>query len=77
MGAYRLVRKLATGGMAEVFLAKAVGLDGFERILPHLTRTPSSSASSCRRPSSPSRCSTPTWCRSSTSMVVSKLKRLA
>ena len=46
MGAYRLVRKLATGGMAEVFLAKVVGLDGFEkpvavkRILPHLGEDP-------------------------------------
>ncbi|MGC4122551.1 MAG: protein kinase [Myxococcales bacterium] len=46
MGAYRLVRKLATGGMAEVFLGKVVGLDGFEkpvavkRILPHLGEDP-------------------------------------
>jgi serine/threonine-protein kinase len=37
---YRLVRKLAAGGMAEVFLAKVVGAEGFEkpvavkRILP-------------------------------------------
>jgi serine/threonine protein kinase len=42
LGKYELVRKLATGGMAEVFLAKARGPRGFEktvvvkRILPHL-----------------------------------------
>ncbi|PTL75681.1 serine/threonine-protein kinase [Vitiosangium sp. GDMCC 1.1324] len=42
MGRYLLVRKLATGGMAEVFLAKTAGPMGFEkllvvkRILPHL-----------------------------------------
>jgi serine/threonine-protein kinase len=42
LGKYELVRKLATGGMAEVFLAKARGPRGFEktvvikRILRHL-----------------------------------------
>ncbi|QSQ11919.1 serine/threonine protein kinase [Myxococcus landrumensis] len=42
VGKYQLIRKLATGGMAEVFLAKAEGPGGFEktlvlkRILPHL-----------------------------------------
>ncbi|OJT18871.1 hypothetical protein BO221_39865 [Archangium sp. Cb G35] len=42
VGKYQLVRKLATGGMAEVFLAKAAGPMGFaktlvlKRILPHL-----------------------------------------
>ncbi|HZN91240.1 MAG TPA: serine/threonine-protein kinase, partial [Myxococcales bacterium] len=42
VGRYELVQKLATGGMAEVFLAKTVGPGGFEkvlvvkRILPHL-----------------------------------------
>ena len=42
VGKYQLVSKLATGGMAEVFLAKAAGPMGFEktlvlkRILPHL-----------------------------------------
>ncbi len=41
-GKYALLRKIASGGMAEVFLAKHVGMDGFEklvvlkRILPHL-----------------------------------------
>lgn len=41
-GKYALVRKIATGGMAEIFLAKQLGLAGFEkivvikRILPHL-----------------------------------------
>ncbi|RJS27067.1 serine/threonine protein kinase [Corallococcus sp. H22C18031201] len=42
LGKYQLIRKLASGGMAEVFLAKAAGPMGFEktlvlkRILPHL-----------------------------------------
>ncbi|MFO0594898.1 MAG: protein kinase [Myxococcaceae bacterium] len=46
LGRYTLVRKLATGGMAEVFLAKAQGPGGFEkslvikRILPHLAKNP-------------------------------------
>jgi serine/threonine protein kinase len=47
VGRYELVRKIATGGMAELFLAKAVGPGGFEktlvlkRILPHLAEDPS------------------------------------
>src|SRR5438067_12165066 len=42
-GSYRLQRRLARGGMAEVFLARLVGVEGFERrvaikrILPHLS----------------------------------------
>jgi eukaryotic-like serine/threonine-protein kinase len=42
IGKYQLIRKLATGGMAEVFLARVAGPGGFEktvvlkRILPHL-----------------------------------------
>src|SRR5581483_3121251 len=42
VGKYQLIRKLATGGMAEVYLAKTAGAHGFEktvvlkRILPHL-----------------------------------------
>ena len=42
LGKYQLLRKLAAGGMAEVFLARAAGPMGFEkqvvvkRILPHL-----------------------------------------
>src|SRR5271154_2988716 len=41
-GKYRLLRKLAQGGMAEIFYAKATGAGGFEksvivkRILPRL-----------------------------------------
>ncbi len=41
-GRYALIKKLATGGMAEVYLARQKGLEGFEkllvlkRILPHL-----------------------------------------
>jgi serine/threonine-protein kinase len=47
IGKYQLIHKLATGGMAEVFLAKAAGPMGFEklcvlkRILPHLATEPS------------------------------------
>ena len=43
-GKYTLVAKLATGGMAEIFLARLAGDGGFEklvcikRILPHLAR---------------------------------------
>nr|WP_043430034.1 serine/threonine protein kinase [Cystobacter fuscus] len=46
VGKYQLVRKLAAGGMAEVFLAKAAGPMGFEktlvlkRILPQLAQEP-------------------------------------
>ena len=45
-GKYLLQRKLAEGGMAEVFLARQSGMEGFEkpvvikRILPHLTSDP-------------------------------------
>jgi eukaryotic-like serine/threonine-protein kinase len=46
IGKYELLRKIAIGGMAEVFLAKAAGPMGFEktlvvkRILPHLADDP-------------------------------------
>jgi eukaryotic-like serine/threonine-protein kinase len=46
LGKYELIRKIATGGMAELFLAKAAGPGGFEktlvlkRILPHLAEEP-------------------------------------
>ncbi len=46
LGRYHLVRKLATGGMAEVFLAKVQGPGGFEkslvikRMLPALAKDP-------------------------------------
>ena len=46
VGRYAVLRKLATGGMAEVFLARAEGPDGFakqvvlKRILPELARAP-------------------------------------
>src|SRR5215813_4104549 len=45
-GKYTLVAKLATGGMAEIFLARLHGDGGFEklvcikRILPHLAKDP-------------------------------------
>jgi serine/threonine-protein kinase len=44
LGTYRVVRKIATGGMAEVFLARMVGAEGFEkpvavkRILPSMAQ---------------------------------------
>ncbi len=47
LGRYQLIRKLATGGMAELFLARAEGPGGFEktlalkRILPQLAADPS------------------------------------
>ena len=46
LGKYRLVRRLAVGGMAEVYLAVAEGLSGFEktvvlkRLHPQHTRDP-------------------------------------
>ncbi|WP_407659922.1 serine/threonine protein kinase [Hyalangium gracile] len=46
LGRYQLIKKLATGGMAEVFLAKAQGPMGFEktlvlkRILPYMAEDP-------------------------------------
>lgn len=46
MATYRLVRKLAAGGMAEVFFAKVLGAEGFEkpvavkRVLPSLSQNP-------------------------------------
>jgi serine/threonine protein kinase len=42
-GKYQLIKKLATGGMAEVWLARQTGIEGFaknvvvKRILPHLS----------------------------------------
>jgi serine/threonine protein kinase len=47
IGRYEIVGLLATGGMAEIFLAKLSGPSGFEhpvvvkRVLPHLARVPS------------------------------------
>jgi serine/threonine-protein kinase len=47
VGKYQLLGKLASGGMAEVYLAKAAGPRGFEktlvvkRVLPHLAEDPS------------------------------------
>jgi serine/threonine protein kinase/Flp pilus assembly protein TadD len=46
LGRYRLTARIATGGMAEVFLARAEGVEGFQRtvvikrLLPHLAREP-------------------------------------
>jgi eukaryotic-like serine/threonine-protein kinase len=45
-GSYVLLRRIARGGMAEVFLAQQRGLEGFDRrvaikrILPHLADSP-------------------------------------
>nr|HEX4314042.1 serine/threonine-protein kinase [Kofleriaceae bacterium] len=47
VGKYEIVRKIATGGMAEIYLSRARGTAGFEklvvlkRILPHLASDPS------------------------------------
>jgi len=46
LGRYKLTARIATGGMAEVFLARAEGVQGFtrtsvvKRLLPHLAREP-------------------------------------
>src|SRR4051794_38215016 len=46
-GRYQLIDRLAVGGMAEIFLARQEGLEGFEktvvikRIRPHLSKQPS------------------------------------
>lgn len=50
MGQYRVMRKLAEGGMAEVLLGKLVGAGGFEkpvaikRMLPEVARDPANAA---------------------------------
>ncbi|MGB9601003.1 MAG: serine/threonine protein kinase, partial [Myxococcota bacterium] len=42
-GKFEIITRIATGGMAEIFLAKQVGIEGFQklivikRILPHLS----------------------------------------
>ena len=49
LGQYLLLEKLATGGMAQLYRGKIVGVEGFEKfiaikqILPHLTPKRSSS----------------------------------
>lgn len=46
LGSYEITRPLARGGMAELFLARSVGLEGFEkvvvlkRVLPHFAENP-------------------------------------
>src|SRR5688500_20078167 len=46
LGKYDLIRQIAVGGMAELYLARTVGIEGFEklvvvkRILPQLAETP-------------------------------------
>src|SRR4029079_2285443 len=33
LGKYQLIRRLAVGGMAEIYLAQASGLEGFEKLI--------------------------------------------
>src|SRR5262249_50614058 len=33
LGRYQLIRRLAVGGMAEIFLARASGIEGFEKVV--------------------------------------------
>ena len=33
LGKYELLRRLAVGGMAEIFLARSVGIEGFEKLV--------------------------------------------
>src|SRR5471032_126269 len=33
LGKYQLIRRLAVGGMAEIYLAKATGIEGFEKLV--------------------------------------------
>ena len=74
LGKYEILRKLATGGMAEIYLARVRGIAGFEktvvlkRILPNVAEDPRRSCrcSSTRR-GSPRRCSTRTSRTSTTS----------
>jgi serine/threonine protein kinase len=46
IGRYEVIRRIAVGGMAEIFLARSTGIEGFEkrvivkRILPHLAENP-------------------------------------
>ncbi|MCE9572644.1 MAG: serine/threonine protein kinase [Deltaproteobacteria bacterium] len=50
LGRYRIVRRIAVGGMAELYLAYAIGVEGFQRLvaikraLPRLARDPAFAA---------------------------------
>ena len=73
LGKYQLIRRLAAGGMAELFLARTSAIHGFEksvvlkRILPSTRRATTSSGCSWPRPSSPRPCTIPISSRSMTS----------
>jgi len=41
-GKYLLLERIAVGGMAEVYLAKSFGIEGFEKILAIKPRSPAS-----------------------------------
>ena len=74
LGRYQLLRKIAVGGMAEIYLARVSGAGGFEknvvvkRILPAAGRERRVLRHVPRRGAHRGdACSTPTWCRSTTS----------
>src|SRR6476620_8293373 len=64
-GKYQLIKKLATGGMAEVWLARQTGIEGFKkevvvkRILPHLADDPEFVQMFLNEAKSAARCSHP------------------
>ena len=69
-GRYQLLKKLATGGMAQIYLARQVGPEGFEkllvvkRILPHLAENEEFITMFLDEARIAARCWARTWARS-------------